>query len=186
MLVEHDRRGVVFGESNGALGFSPLGDAKVEEVTLALDDVPPIPLFVLHTAHFALPVTARVKVFSTPDEAGWPFELQLDDATTVDEMLHVRGPLAAAASLSAAQPTMKVLGDGQVAKDDGHAHWREWEYVHENAVWRQRLYAVALGSAAHLGIQHHFVVTAQCPADRRKDLFAFSDACVAAMRSTQR
>lgn len=46
-------------------------------------------------------------------------------------------------------------------------------------------YAVALLSTRKLGLEHYFAVTAQCAAQRRQELFSFSDKLVAWLSSRQ-
>ena len=186
LLVEHEGRAVVFGVADdGLLGFSPLGDASVEDVTVDVAECPPVPLFALCTENFSFPIQARAKVFSVPDETPWPFELQLESASNadVDEMLHVRGPLDSPLNLSQAQASMKVVADGTIEKANGTASWREWAYDNNGNDWRQRLYAVSLSSVGSVTTRFSYAVTAQCSAARRDEMFGFADQVVASMSS---
>jgi hypothetical protein len=183
MAVEHEGAMVVFGPSGGGLGFSPLGGASVEDVTADIAEYPNVPVYAVHTEDVHFPVVDRVKVFSTPEEAGWPFELQLDDATDAEEMLHVRGPLDAPLDLERAMAGTRVLGGGQVAKQNGSARWSEHVYEASGGAWRQRLYATTVASCQQLGVTFDFVVTAQSPADRADSVFALADRVVAALAS---
>jgi hypothetical protein len=184
LLVEHSGKAVVFGEANGLLGFNPLGAATVEDVTIAIDEYPRVPLFALHTEHLSVPMVANAKVFSTPAETAWPFELQLENPAHADEMMHVRGPLPSPLDLSKGPPSMTPVAEGAVAKRNGESHWREWEYSFDARPWRQRLYDVALASTHQLGARLHFTVTAQCPLERREPVFAFADRLTADLAST--
>ena len=83
-LVEHGGKAVAFGATDGGLGFNPLKGASVEDVTLDVAEYPPVPVFSLHTKHFAFPIDTPTKVFSTSAEAGWRFELQLESASDFD------------------------------------------------------------------------------------------------------
>lgn len=173
LLVEHDDKAVVFGEHAGALGASPLGGASVDDVIEELGEYPNVPLFALSTEDYGFPVIERVKVFSTDDD--WPFELTLEDAEEPDEVLHIRGPLDAALDLAGAMRGTEVVGNGTVEKDNGRARWSEHAYEIDGAPWRQRLYAVTLFSTQKLGVEHHYVLTAQCPAGRAKAVFGLAD-----------
>ena len=184
-LVEHGGKAVAFGATEGRLGFNPLKGASVEDVTLDVAEYPPVPVFSLHTEHFAFPIDTPTKVFSTSAEAGWRFELQLESASDTDEMVHVRGPLSGSVDLSHAPDGMRAVEHGRVEKKNGSAAWKEWEYARQGQPWHQRLYAVALLSTRKLGLEHHFAVTAQCAAQRRQDLFSFSDKLVAWLSSQQ-
>src|SRR5262245_3679190 len=188
LLVEHKGKGVVFGVAgDGRLGFSPLEDATVEDVTVDVSEYPPVPIFGLYTANFSFPIEARAKVFSVPSETAWPFELQLESApsTDTDEMLHVRGPLNSPLDLLRAPASMKALADGTLEKRNGTAAWREWEYANQGGPWRQRLYAVSLLSTRSLNVQFSYAVTAQCRAERRDEVFAFADQLVVSIGSQQ-
>lgn len=184
LLVEHGGKAVVFGVADdGRLGFSPLGDASVEDVTWEVSDYPAVPVFALHTDDFSFPVEARAKVFSVPDEIAWPFELQLESAasTDSDEMLHVRGPLDLPWDLSRAPASMKAMAEGTLTKQNGTATWKEWEYANQGSSWRQRIYAVSLSSVRSMGTHFSYAVTAQCRSERRAEVFGFADQLVASM-----
>jgi hypothetical protein len=50
LLLEHGGKAVVFGVAgDGQLGFSPVRDAKVDDVTLDVTEFPPVPVFALYT-----------------------------------------------------------------------------------------------------------------------------------------
>ncbi len=182
-LVEHEGRAVAFGPVEGRLGFNPLGGASVEDVTSDVAEYPPVPIVALHTEHFAFPVGERVKVFSTPEEVAWPFELQLESASDADEMLHIRGPLPAAVDPHQQANGLTLLREGRIDTATGRAAWTEWQYDHRGRPWRQRFYAVALLSTRHLGVEHPFAVTAQAALERSGELFSFTEKVVEGLAS---
>ncbi len=182
-LVEHQGKAVAFGPLNDWLGVNPLGGASVEDVALDVAEYPPVPILALHTEHFAFPVGERVKVFSTHEEAGWPFELQLESASDADEMLHIRGPLPTAVDPRRQANGLKLLREGRIDTATGRAAWTEWHYDHRGKPWRQRFYAVALLSTRHLGVEHPFAVTAQAALERSGELFSFADKVVGGLAS---
>ena len=184
-LVEHEGKAVAFGPVDGGLGFNPLGDASVEDVTLDVSGVPPVPVLGLHTEHLHFPIELPSKVFSTPIDFAWPFELQLEGASDSDEMVHIRGPLPSSVDLGKTPDSMRTVVEGRIDKNNGLAPWKEWEYAHQGRPWRQRFYSVTLRSTRSLHIEHYFAVTAQCVSDRREELFSFSDRLVAALSSNQ-
>jgi hypothetical protein len=184
-FLEHEGKAVAFGPADGGLGFKPLGNASVEDVALDVAEYPPVSVFGLHTEHCQFPVETPSKIFSTPDDTAWPFELQLEDASDSDEMVHIRGPLPSPVDLSKAPDAMKAVLEGRIEKNNGLAVWKEWEYAEQGRPWRQRLYSVALLSTRSLGVERHFAVTAQCASERREALFPFSDKLVAALSSLQ-
>lgn len=63
-------------------------------------------------------------MFSTPGEIAWPFELRLEGATDVDEMVHIRGPLPSSVDLGKSSDSMRAVVDGRIEKHDGLAHWK--------------------------------------------------------------
>jgi hypothetical protein len=184
LSIEHAGKAVIFGPGpDGGLGFNPLQGASVEDVTSDISEYPPSPIMTLSTEHFDFAVGSEAKVFSTVEGAQWPFELVLGSATAPEEMLHVRGPLTPPVDLSLPDAGMKEVGAGQIEKTAGRADWKEWAYPQQEHPWRQRLYRVALSSARSLGVEHLFVLTAQCPLERHGEVFAFADELVSSMRS---
>ena len=188
LLVEHSGKAVVFGvDGEGRLGFSPLRDATVEDVTVEVSEYPSVPTFALYTENFSFPIEVRAKVFSTPSETAWPFELQLESApsTDADEMVHIRGPLNSPLDLSRGPASMQGVADGTLEKQNGTVAWREWEYAHQGGSWRQRLYAVSLFSTRSLNVHFPFAVTAQCRVERRDEVFKFADQVAVSIGSQQ-
>lgn len=184
-LVEHGGKAIAFGPVDGGLRFNPVGDASVEEVTLEVSEYPAVPVLGLHTEHLHFPIELPSKVFSTPSDIAWPFELQLESASDSDEMVHIRGPLPSSVDLGKAPDSMRAVVEGWIDKNNGLASWKEWEYTHLGRPWRQRLYSVALRSTRSLHVEHYFAVTAQCVSGRREELFSFSDKLVAGLSSNQ-
>jgi hypothetical protein len=174
LAIEHGTKAVWFGPAGDGLGFAPIGDATVEDVTSDIAEYPRVPIYALHTPHFGVPVTDRVTVYSA-DAPGRSFEVQLEDAAHRDEMLWIQGPILAALDLQAATGALEVVGEGTVEKHDGAARWRECLYSFEAGIWHQRVYALTLLSTSKLGVEHHLALLAQCPAPRRLAMFELSD-----------
>ena len=188
MTIAHEGAAVMFGPGvDGYLGFSPLDGATVDDVAVDVEELPKVPVYAVYTEHLCFPVVCDVNLFSTPEETAWPFELQLADAASADEMVHVRGPFGAPHDLERAMAGTRVVDSGSVARLDrdlgGISSWAEHEYQYQDATWRQRLYATSVASRRRLGQTHHVVVTAQAPAERAEAVFALADRLVAGLGS---
>jgi hypothetical protein len=183
VLIQHQAKALAFGPVEGQLGFIRLDNSQLEDVLVEVDDDPPIPILALHTEHLDVPIEIPVKAFSTPEHCAWPFELQLEDTSERDEMVHIQGPFSTSADLTLSPESMRGVAEAQ--QRDAHIgiFWREWEYAHDGRPWRQRLYAIELPSTRSPRALHHFVVTAQCPSARRAQLFGFADRLTGALRS---
>jgi len=183
VAIECGDKAVFFGPAGDGLGFSPKGDATVEDVTLDVTEYPRVPIYSLHTQHFAVPVTDQLKVYSADEASGHSFEVQLLDAEHPDEMLWVQGPFSQALDLQSATGALRVVDEGAVEKRNGAAQWRECQYALDGSTWHKRFYSVTLFSTKKLGAAHHFALLAQCPAPRRTTMFEVSDRWVVALGS---
>ncbi|MDB4957451.1 MAG: hypothetical protein JWO36_5020 [Myxococcales bacterium] len=184
IAVETGAKVVFFGPAGDGLGFSPKGDATVEDVTVDLTEYPSVPIYSVHTQDFAVPVTDHVKVYSALETSGHSFEVQLADAAHRDEMLWVEGPLSVPLDLQNAAGTLEVVDEGTVEKSNGAARWRECRYVLDGSTWHKRFYALMLLSTKELGVEIRLALLAQCPAPRRTTMFDLSDRWAAALTST--
>lgn len=183
IAIECGGKAVFFGPAGEGLGFSPKGDATVEDVTLDVTECASLPIYSVHTQHFAVPVTDHVVVYSADASSGRSFEVQLSDAEHRDEMLWVQGPFSEVVDLQSTSGALRAVDEGTVVKSDGAARWRECTYTFDGAAWHKRFYAVTLFSTKKLGVEHYFALVAQCPAPRRSTMFDLSDRWVAALGS---
>ena len=183
ITIECGGKVVFFGPAGDGLGFAPNGDATVEDVTLDVTEYASVPVYSVHTQHFAVPVTDYVIVYSANETSGRSFEVQLSDAEHRDEMLWVQGPFSEPVDLQSTSGALRVVDEGTVEKTNGAARWRECTYTLDGAAWHKRFYAVTLLSTKKLGAQHYFALLAQCPAPRVRTMFDLSDRWVAALRS---
>jgi hypothetical protein len=175
VAIECGSKAVVFGPAGDGLGFSPNGDATVEDVAVEVTECPTIPIYSVSTQHFSVPVVDQVNVYSTPEASGWSFEVQLADAAHRDEMFWIQGPFWQALDLQNAVGTLNVVDEGTVEKHNGSARWRECKYSFDSAIWHKRFYALSLLSTKKLDVAYEFALLAQCPAARRTTMFELTD-----------
>jgi hypothetical protein len=183
IAIECGTKVVFFGPADDGLGFSAKDDATVEDVTLDIMEYPSVPVYCVHTQHFAVPVTDNVVVYSADEKSGRSFEVQLSDAADRDEMLWVQGPLSVALDLQNVSGALHVVDEGTVAKHNGEVRWRECQYMIDDTIWHKRFYAVTLPSTKKLGADSYFAFLAQCSSSRRKATFDLSDRWVGALNS---
>lgn len=144
-----------------------------EHVLAKIVAVPYEPGWRIQTPAYTFAWPKGLKLWSA--EASWGFEITRIDGPT-DELIYLQGPfpdgaLPAPEALVAEGMTEHARGTSAAVLGD--ASWIEIAYDAEGSAWRQRRYFVAADDDGG-----QFLVTAQSPAERSAEMFAFADEIV--------